>query len=326
MCRIHCCFLKLLIVTTFVFGLGIRVNAQPTLRGVDLLCNGESFFAASNICSELSRLAREDGVLPQNESFNQVAVSGVPIATILNQFKNANPKPKFVVTDGGGIDLMSNNCTAGDVNCAIIQQLKRTMEEYIDEMRKSGVKAFIWMCYPDPQGNQWANLKKGQDIWASVAKQVMDATTDPKPLWVDLRTTWAGHYSEYTNDGIHCTNAGGAATAKAFWDAMKADNWAFFNTATTPVKMPATIVESSPVLKHVIRNGKMEITLSIEKQSDVRLQLLTVSGRSVFTGQRQVAVSGVHTIGFPIGAITPGMYVYRANVGKLAAQSTVLVP
>jgi hypothetical protein len=69
----------------------------------------------------------------------------------MTQFKNANPKPKYLVTDGGGIDLMSNNCQAGDTNCAIIKSLKKTMEEYIGEMNKSGVKPFLWMGYPETQ-------------------------------------------------------------------------------------------------------------------------------------------------------------------------------
>lgn len=320
--------LKTLTVTAFVCGLSLQVHAQPKLKGTDLLCNGESFFAASNICETMSKLAREDGVLSANESFKQVAVSGVPIATVMNQFKSANPKPKFVVTDGGGIDLMFNNCATGDENCSTIKDLKKTMEEYIQEMKKSGVKAFVWMGYPDPQGSNWATLKKGQDIWAVVAKKVVEATTEPKAYWIDMRDVWEGHYREYTQDGIHCTDAGGAATGKAFWELMKADNWAFFDTTdeTTPVKHESLkSAGAKSLFNPVVRNGKISMTLSNVQSSNVRLLLMTVAGRRVAEMQQISPASSEQTIEFPLSGITPGVYICKINAGELVTQSMVMV-
>jgi len=310
-----------------VSALLVQVNAaKPSLKGADVLCNGESFFAASNICTELTRLAKADGALASSESFKQVAVSGVPISTVFNQFKSANPKPKYVVTDGGGIDLMSNSCTVGDTNCAMVQNLKKTMKDYIAEMAKTGVVSFIWMCYPDPQGSNWATLKKGQDIWATVAKNVMAVTTSPRPYWVDLRTTWAGKYSQYTSDGIHCTNAGGTATAEAFWAAMKANDYAFFGTPGTAAG--STNVNSQAVQfvhSQVARNGNVALSLSVEQPSNITLNLTTMSGRSVFTAERKADISGKQTIEFPVGNLARGVYCSEVRCGKNISKSQVLI-
>src|SRR5690606_39963802 len=45
--------------------------AQTKIKAADLVVNGESFFAMSNITSELTRLARQDGYINANESFRQ---------------------------------------------------------------------------------------------------------------------------------------------------------------------------------------------------------------------------------------------------------------
>ena len=305
----------------------IQAYAKPSLKGTDLLCNGESFFAASNIASELTRLAQADGVLASGQNFGQVAVSGVPIGTVFTQFKNANPKPKYVVTDGGGIDLMSNNCNTGDTNCALIQQLKNTMIQYIAEMKKDGVKAFLWMCYPDPQGSNWATLKKGQDIWAVEAKKVMDVTTAPKPLWVDLRTSWAGHYSDYTQDGIHCTTAGGTATATAFWNALKADNYAFFDTGKVETinKSSGSAAAQSLLRGHVVSKNCLSLSLFLAQLAGITIRVSTVTGRTVATSAKQERIAGFQTIRVALGAIASGVYCIEVQSGRLSEMSSFFV-
>jgi hypothetical protein len=251
----------------------------------------------------------------------------VPIATVFNQFKNANPKPKFVVTDGGGIDLMNNNCTAGDVNCSMIQNLKKTMTDYIAEMAKSGVVSFIWMCYPDPQGANWAKLKTGQDIWAVAAKQVMDATTKPRPYWVDLRPVWAGHYSQYTSDGIHATNAGGTATAQAFWDAMKANDYAFFKSTSVQGTndLSRTTAKQSAIGSLTARNGSLAMSLSVDKSSEVSVRLMTVSGRCVFTASRNVAAGKAQSVEFALNGLARGVYCSEIVTGTSVSRQPVMV-
>jgi hypothetical protein len=318
--------LRYLTSVVAVSALLIQVNAaKPSLKGTDVLCNGESFFAASNICTELTRLAKADGALASSESFKQVAVSGVPISTVFNQYKSASPKPKYVVTDGGGIDLMSNSCAVNDTNCALVQSLKKTMKDYIAEMARTGVTSFIWMCYPDPQGSNWATLKKGQDIWAIVAKGVMATTTSPRPYWVDLRTTWAGKYSQYTSDGIHCTNAGGTATAEAFWNAMKANDYAFFDAGTSAGSTNSNAYAQQFVHSQVARNGNIALSLSVEQPSNITLNVTTMSGRSVFSAERKAAVSGKQTIDFSVGNLARGVYCSEVRCGKFVSKSQLLI-
>ena len=307
------CLFTIAIISTATF-----LQAQPTIKGTDLVCNGESFFQASNICSELSRLARADGVLAQGDNFKQIAVSGAPIANILNFYKNCNPKPTYLVSDGAGIDLM---------NSSNISALSNTLKQYLDEMKKGGTKKLLWMIYPDPQGGQWATLKKNQDLWAEEVPKVMANIDTPKVYLVDLRPVWAGHYSQYTSDGIHCTSAGGTATAEAFWKVMKADNYEFFTLEPSSVA-PKSIATAtrSPFLGQNVRNGHVTLSLSLSQPSNVTVKLTNLTGRSVFSAQRQVAVAGEQTIDFPINGVAPGAYIFKVQAGKIAKQSTLLVP
>ena len=318
-----------------VFGPTMQVQAQPKVKGTDLVCNGESFFQASNICSELSRLAKADGVLAQGENFKQIAVSGAPIASILNFYKNCNPKPTYLVSDGAGIDLMSGNCS--DVNCSKIQSCKNTLLQYLAEMKKGGTKKLLWMIYPDPQGGNWATLKKNQDLWAQVVPEVMATIDTPEVYVVDLRPVWAGHYSQYTSDGIHATSAGGTATAEAFWKAMKADDWAFFNLSskdTTEDTIPTSTRESfktasattPAILSRFLGNQQVTVFLSVDQPSNITISLTSVSGRRVLTAKKQVTRSGSHTVIFPVGALAGGIYCCEVRAGRMATQSTLLVP
>jgi hypothetical protein len=301
------------------------VSAQvPKLKGTDLVINGESFFAASNIASELTRLARADGVLPANESFKQVAVSGAPIASIMGFYKNCNPKPKYLLSDGAGIDLMNGNCT--NAECSTIKNCKATLLQYIDEMKKGGTKRLMWMVYPDPQGGNWATLKKNQDIWAEVVPPIINALESPKGFLVDLRPVWQGKYSQYTSDGIHCTNAGGTATAEAFWKAMKADSYAFFDTGKVAVaqnSIKSNIFNAKSLVK---ANGCIAVSFSLDKPADVSMKLTTISGRTIFSAQKSALVAGEQAIEFNAGHITSGVYCCVVGAGQYSCKSTVIVP
>jgi hypothetical protein len=292
----------------------------PKLKGTDLVVNGESFFAASNIRDELTRLARADGVLGANDKFGQVAVSGAPIASIVNQYKNCNPKPKYLVSDGAGIDLMSNgNMTT----------LGNTLKQYLDEMKKGGTKCLLWMIYPDPQGANWATLKKNQDQWALTVPPIINGCKDPKTLLIDLRPVWAGKYSQYTSDGIHCTNAGGTATAEAFWKVMKADNWAFFDTTGGVIvdvkekNVKSNLFHANSLVK---ANGCIAVSLSLDKPTDVCVKLTTISGRTVFIAQKSALVAGEQALEFNTGHITSGVYCCVVGAGQYSSKSTVIVP
>jgi hypothetical protein len=321
------CFVKMTFACLFMV---FTMYAQkPQLKSTDLVCNGESFFEMTEIRNELSKLAKADGVLTGNENFKQVAASGQPMSVIINNFKNCNPKPKYLVTDGGGIDLMSANCQAGDKNCAKVQELKKGLETYIGEMKKANVKAFVWMGYPEAPGQ--AALTRNQAIWTEVAREVIAKTTEPKAIFVDLLPVFAGHYNEYfrAGDGLHPVQVGAAAAAKAFWDAMKADNYAFFDTIGAVSVSKQAInnnrVISGHILSQVMKNGNLSVSLSVDQPSDINLRLTTASGRSVFTAQKHAAVSGKQDVVFQTGGLARGLYCCEIRTGKQISQSTLLV-
>jgi len=205
-------------------------RAQTTVAASDVVINGESFFAASNIRDELNRLARNAGVIGPGESFRQVAVSGAVISQIIGYYRSANPKPKYVISDGGGNDLMGS-CPGNVPTCPTVANTFGLVKNYFDTMAVNGTKKVLWMRYPDPQGTQWATLKTNQDLFNPLVKNLCDTITSLKCLWVDLRPVWEGKYAQYTSDGIHATNAGGTATAEAFWKAIVDSN--FFDLAPT---------------------------------------------------------------------------------------------
>jgi hypothetical protein len=308
--------LSLLAAALICAGAGFQATSiAQTIKGTDCVCNGESFFQASNICSELSRLAKADGILASNDNFKQIAVSGANISQILGFYKNCTPKPTYLISDGAGIDLMSSSN---------ISALSNTLKQYLDEMKKGETKKLLWMIYPDPQGSNWATLKKNQDLWAVEVPKVMATITEPKVLLVDLRTVWAGHYSQYTSDGIHCTSAGGTATAEAFWKAMKADN--FFSL--TPVE-PITIAKTatpSPFLGQVVANNCLFLSLSLDQAAtDISMRIMTVSGRTLVTAAKQELGSGLRTVRFPLGSVGAGTYCLDIQAGQAAKQSALLV-
>ncbi|MBN1575481.1 MAG: hypothetical protein JW913_02960 [Chitinispirillaceae bacterium] len=311
-------FLVLFTSAIMVLGSGMEAQAQEhvtKIKASDLVANGESFFELSNITSELTRLARADGFIGSNESFRQIAKAGYSISQILNLYKNCSPKPVYLVSDGAGIDLMSSSN---------VQSLGNTLKQYLEEMKKGGTKKLLWMTYPDPQGGQWATLKKNQDLWAEAVPPIINGCTDPKTLLVDLRPVWAGHYSQYTSDGIHCTNAGGTATAEAFWKAMKDSN--FFDLPVFAQPLAIARTASSMLIGQFVGNGRVSVSLSLRQPSNVTLQITTISGRSVFTAERQLSIPGLQTVEFPLGAIAQGMYCCEVRAGQLTNQSTVLVP
>jgi hypothetical protein len=298
-------------------GAGFQVSslAQTIIKGTDFVCNGESFFQASNICSELSRLAKADGYLAQGDNFKQIAVSGAPIANIVNFYKNCTPKPTYLVSDGAGIDLMSSNNISG---------LSNTLKTYLDEMKKGGTKKLLWMIYPDPQGSNWATLKKNQDLWAQAVPPIINGCTDPQTLLVDLRPVWAGKYSQYTSDGIHATSAGGTATAEAFWKAIKAaPNWLPGSS-----NISYTIVKTRPsaVLEKSVSSSSIFLSLFLAQPTAVNMRIMTISGKTVATVSQQEQFSGTRNIAFPIGGIVPGVYCLDVQAGQFLERSSLVVP
>ena len=308
---------------------GVQSQHVTKISASQLVTNGESFFASSNITSELTRLARADGYIASNESFKCIAYPGVPIATVLTQYKDCNPKPKYLISDGGGIDLMQPCPTPVTDQCTIIKNCKATLQTYLDEMKKNGTKKLLWMIYPDPVASKgWATLKANQDVWAQVVPPVINACTDPKTLLVDLRPVWAGHYDQYTQDGIHCTTQGGTATAEAFWKAMK-ENYFFDTGNVVSTKQPANSAATAPAVfrgQHVSNNSLL-LSLSLDQPAtDIAMRITTISGRTILTAAKQAHGTGLKTVEFPLGSMAHGVYCLIVRAGQLTKQSALLVP
>ena len=306
-------------------GAGFQASslAQTKITANDVVINGESFFEMSNITSELTRLARADGYIGANESFRQIAKSGYSISQILGLYNNCNPKPKYLISDGGGIDLMNGNCT--DENCTVIKNCKTTLQQYLTAMKNGGTKKLLWMIYPDPQKNYSGTLKTNQDIWAKVVPPVINGCTDPKTLLVDLRPVWAGHYDQYTTDGIHPTNAGGTATATAFWKAIKDSN--FFDIGNVPVK-PNTAVKTvqSALVGQRVSNNTLFLSLSLTQPiTGISMRITTVAGRIVTSAAKQEHFSGSRTVKFPLGVVASGVYCLEIQTGQFSERSSLLV-
>ncbi|MEO7957588.1 MAG: SGNH/GDSL hydrolase family protein [Fibrobacteria bacterium] len=273
--------------------------AQTKIKASDLAVNGDSFFDGSNITSELNRLAQEDGVIGAGEKFRQIARSGAVMSGIVNQYKNANPKPIYIVSDGGGNDFMGSCGANPTIECASIKNALTLMRQLFELMRDGGTKQALWFRYPDPQGSQWATLKTNQDLYNPEVEKICKASVVPKCLWVDLRPVWSGK-PQYTSDGIHATNAGGTATAEAAWKAIKEND--FFNLdAITSLRAGRS--EPSFYRGSAVVNGTLLLSLSLEQPRPVTLRIRTLSGRTVVDSRSEAAhpPTGLTTVRYVSG-------------------------
>jgi len=303
-----------------VAGASWPLQAQTKIKADDLVLNGESFFALANIAAELTRLARADGYMDASVSVHQIAVSGAVMTGILSQYKNCTPKPTFMITDGGGNDLMGSCGSTITPDCAEIKSALNTVQQYFTEMKNSGTKRVIWMRYADPYGSNWATLKANQDVYNPEVEKICKASETPKCYWIDMRTTWEGHYAEYTSDGIHPTTAGGTATAEAFWKFAKDNN--FFDLSATGLNAGTG---AGAFQGQRIANGSLELSLSLDHPAAVSVRLTSLSGRTVMTGATQ-AETGARIARFPLAAIPAGIYRLDAQAGSAHHRASLLVP
>jgi hypothetical protein len=187
--------------------------------GNQVITNGESFFAASSIVTEIETRAKAAGSLASADKYVRLAVSGTTIATIAANYRasSARTTVKYVVMEGGGVDCMNGNF---DTNPAGADSILATISDLFDTMAGDNVESVVYVFYADPQGSSWAQLKKNYDVVRPRVESLCNQRTAPKCYFLDLRPTWEGHYSQYTSDGIHATSAGSVATGGAIWQTM----------------------------------------------------------------------------------------------------------
>lgn len=142
---------------------------------------------------------------------------------IPQQYANARQASpvKVVIMDGGGNDMLFGSCSNPPTSsCQAIQDVVNTADNLFDQMAVDGVEYLIYTFYPDPVGNN--SLKDKLDVMRPLMRQEVEGSPVPTSLFLDLRTSWAGHYGEYAlPDGIHPSTAGSRATADAIWALMQ---------------------------------------------------------------------------------------------------------
>ena len=215
----------------------INAQAVTKIKASDVVIHGDSFFALSGeIKADLEKLARADGYIGSGESFRNAAVSGATISGITNQYTNTNPKPVYVIMDGGGNDVLLTSCsTPPTLDCAAIKNAIAGVQPLLDKMAAGGTKKVLWMRYAEPGSNQASVIKPKLDIVMTEVEKICRRSTKPKVIWYDLRPIWGnkGIDLTYSSDGLHPTPAGAQATADALWKAIKDSS--FFDTNTTSI-------------------------------------------------------------------------------------------
>lgn len=201
--------------------------APGTVDGNSVLVIGDSFFAQSHaITAELEALARSNGALQVGQRYqDQSSLLHNSLALnengILAQYTRGKSEAtvQVVVMNGGGADLLLGSCDPPFASCAVITNATAAARELFAQMAKDGVSHVIYAFYPDPTD---ATLREKMDAFRVFAEQACAESAAPCHF-VDLRTSFNGHYDEYIlADGMNPTAAGAQASAADIWTEMRA--------------------------------------------------------------------------------------------------------
>jgi lysophospholipase L1-like esterase len=321
------------LVCTCIFSVSMT-NAQTTtkVKGSDVVINGDSFFALSGqIKTDLENLARADGYIGSNESFRNAAVSGAVLSGIANQYSNTNPKPVFVIMDGGGNNVLLTTCsTPPTVDCEAIKTAIADVQPLLDKMAAGGTKKVLWMRYAEPGSNQASVIKPKLDLLMTEVEKICSKSTKPKVIWYDLRPIWGnkGIDGTYSSDGLHPTASGAQATADALWKAIKDSS--FFDTNTTSISSGhlSNIDKSfqSTFLHQIVSNNNLTLSLFLAQPGEVTMRITTFSGRTVVAAAKQEQKTGLQTVQFPLGAIASGLYCLDIRAGRFSERTPLVMP
>lgn len=184
-------------------------------QGNQVAVIGESFIAATHdITKRIEALARENGSLAGNDSYIDNSVPGTTLINnqIPSQYDAAAETGdiKYVLMDGGGNDCWIHDDDTGALAAA---------EALFQNMAADGVEKVVYFFYPDPIGAQYNSLTACLDRLRGPMQELCEGSVMPRCYWLDQREIWDGH-PEYTNDGIHPTQAGSYASAEGIWEVM----------------------------------------------------------------------------------------------------------
>lgn len=192
----------------------------------EVLIVGDSFFATTHqVTAYLEDAARTAGALAPGYRYRDASRLGNNALAlvdegILDQFESAalDSQVRFVVTNGGGADVLLGGCENLNADCPLIHNATQAFSTLLTDMLDHGVEAVIYVAYPDPQLDA---VRARLDVLRPELEQVC-ATSALPCHFLDLRPLFAGHYDEYIEaDGLNPTAVGSQKTAQAIWEVME---------------------------------------------------------------------------------------------------------
>lgn len=202
------------------------VCTEAPVAGDEVVVLGDVFIAQDGaIIAELEALAEDAGALAPTEHYrdytsttqNSLTMSG---ALLLNRYTAAQSEGpvKVVVMNGGGSDLLVRSCEGTpSADCPLMVDVLTGANQVLSQMAVDGVEDVVWFYYPDPMD---AQLLAELDVLGPLLEDA--CTQAPVPChWVDLRTTFDGHYAEYMQTDFVPTAEGAKAAAAVVWSTME---------------------------------------------------------------------------------------------------------
>jgi hypothetical protein len=206
-------------------GAGSEPCAQGDVAAGEVVVIGDSFFATTHeITAQLEELARAEGALAADQGYrdysnlteNALALGDGGIAS---QYADAvaEGSVRLVIMNGGGADALAALCETSD-DCPPLPAAAAALEELFRTMAAQGVLEVVYAFYPDPVD---ATVRSRIDVLRPLIESAC-ANGPVRCHWLDLRDTFAGHYTEYVmGDGLNPTDAGSRATAEAIWATLQ---------------------------------------------------------------------------------------------------------
>jgi len=207
-------------------GAGAASCEHGNVPANQLLVIGDTFFAATHqITAYLEGLARDAGAVSVGERYRDrssglsggLALGGSVIA---DQYTSGASEAavKVVVMNGGGADALIGSCDNANASCAVLAAAAQAAQALFAKMATDNVEHVVYAFYPDPGD---ATVKAKLDA----LRPLIQSACEEAPLpchWLDLRTVFAGHESEYLQaDQLNPSDAGARACAAAIWATMQ---------------------------------------------------------------------------------------------------------
>jgi hypothetical protein len=197
------------------------------VSGNEIMVLGDSFVAQSHqITAYLEEYARQAGTLQAGERFRDYSsVTANSLALIdkflAKQYTNGESEAaaKVVLLCGGGADVLAGTCAnPPTTECPMLIAATAAAEQLLAQMATDGVSDVLWFFYPDPIDT---GLRAKMDLLRPMVQNAC-ANSAARCHFIDLRSTFEGHYAEYiASDGMNPTAAGSQAAAEAIWATMK---------------------------------------------------------------------------------------------------------